>query len=150
VKTLMYHSKSSVQLTESFEGCELKAYQDTGGVWTIGYGHTLNVKPGDTCTLSQAEMWLDDDYSKAETCVNKVVTVDLTQPEFDALCDFVFNVGCGKFSSSTMLTYINKGRFEDAVNEFERWKFVKGTICAGILRRRVAEKQLFESGISNG
>lgn len=150
MKTVMTHSKTATQLTVSFEGCVLKAYRDNGGVWTIAYGHTRGVKEGDVCTLFQAEKWLDEDYADAETCVNKLVSVELTQPEFDALVDFVFNVGGSKFAGSTMLKLINQSKFLSAADEFLKWKFVKGTICAGILRRRIAERELFDSGLTHG
>jgi lysozyme len=146
----MQHSKTLDQLTESFEGCELKAYQDGGRVWTIGYGHTYGVTQGMTCTLSQAEQWLDSDYRTAENAVNFYVKPQLSQPEFDALVDFVFNVGVGRFKGSTMLTLINQSQLYLAALEFDKWGLVKGQICAGILRRRQAETALFEEGVTDG
>ena len=88
-------------LTESFEGCRLVAYQDQNGVWTIGYGHTQGVAAGMTCTQEQAQAWLLEDIQWAVSVVNSQVTVSLTQNEFNALVDFVYNVGSGNFTSST-------------------------------------------------
>ena len=98
------YSTSGLALTEQFEGCCLAAYQDQAGVWTIGYGHTgSDVKQGMTITSAQAQALLSKDVQSAAACVNNVVAVQLTQEEFDALVDFVFNLGAGAFSGSTML-----------------------------------------------
>src|SRR5512139_1022427 len=80
------------------EGLRLKAYPDpaTGGApWTIGYGHTRNVHKGDTCTVEQAERWLDEDMGDAYSIVDAAVTVPLDYRQREALCSFVFNVGPG-------------------------------------------------------
>jgi lysozyme len=144
----MKHSKDVEQLTEHFEGCELKAYKKDDGIWTIGYGHTRNVTEGMTCTLTQAEFWLGEDYKSAEIDVNMMVHVPLTQHEFDALVDFVFNIGGERFFESTCLRLLNQGNYHGAADEFLKWKFVKGQVMAGLLKRRMAEHDLFEQGVS--
>lgn len=139
----MEYSKKGLALTEQFEGCSLVAYQDIVGVWTIGYGHTRSVKAGDVCTREQAEAWLQQDIADAVQFVNDHVTVPLTQGQFDALVDFVFNLGDGAFQSSTLLKLINAGDMEAATNEFEKWSHAGGKVVAGLLRRRQAEKEEF-------
>jgi lysozyme len=141
----MEYSKTGEQLTERFEGVRLTAYQDSVGRWTCGYGHTAGVQAGTTCDLAQAEAWLYDDIQWAASAVNTFVTVPLTQPEFDALCDFTFNLGRGSLEHSTLLQLVNKGDFADAANEFEKWSYAGGHEVAGLLRRRLAEKQEFQS-----
>jgi lysozyme len=131
------------QLTEAFEGCRLYAYQDSRGVWTLGYGHTSGVNPADTCSQAQAESWLLEDVAWAEAAVNHYVTVALTQGEFDALTDFTFNLGTGSLQHSTLLKLINAGDFAHAANEFEKWDRCGGVEVAGLLRRRLAEKKVF-------
>jgi lysozyme len=144
----MKHSIALETLSERFEGCELKAYKDQGGVLTIGYGHTRCVTEGMNITLSQAENFLREDIRSAEIDVNLMVHVELTQPEFDALVDFVFNIGGEKFFESTCLRKLNAGDYHGAADEFEKWKFVKGNVVAGLLKRRIAEHDLFEQGVS--
>lgn len=141
----MNYSKQGEQLTEQFEGCKLAAYQDQVGVWTIGYGHTLNVHPGDVCTQVQAEMWLEQDVAWAVQAVSSHVTSQITQGEFDALVDFTFNLGASNFNHSTLLRLVNAGDFEHAANEFEKWSHAGGKVVAGLLRRRLAEKAEFQS-----
>ena len=141
----MTYSQTGLALTEQFEGCKLAAYQDSKGVWTIGYGHTSGVQQGDTCTLQQAQGWLQQDIQWAARVVNTLVKVPLNQSEFDALTDFVFNVGSGNFQHSQLLVLVNQGNFTAAANEFDKWDHAGGVIIAGLLRRRVAETNEFNS-----
>jgi lysozyme len=137
------YSEEGYGLTKEFEGLKLRAYRDQGGVWTIGYGHTKGVKQGDTCTLEQADIWLRDDIIRAETCVDRLVGVPLTQFQFDALADFVFNLGCSSLPGSTLLRRVNANQFDEAALEFLRWDHVNGAEVKGLMRRRKAEAELF-------
>ena len=87
-------SKNGLQLIKKLEGCELIAYKDSGGVYTIGYGHTKNVKRGMTITQKQAEVFLKEDCNKFVDHVNKYMnTYNFNQNQFDALVSFAFNIG---------------------------------------------------------
>jgi len=142
----MTYSKSGLALTESFEGCRLMAYYDLRGVLTIGYGHTgPEVLPGLQITQADAEALLAADIGFAASCVNTAVTVPLTQPEFDALTDFVFNVGCKAFCGSTMRRLLNEGDYAGAAGQFTAWDHAGGVVVAGLLRRRQAETQEFDA-----
>jgi len=146
VNNLTY-STNGLALTEQFEGCRLTAYQDQVGVWTIGYGHTgSDVAPGLTITQAQAQALLLQDVNGAVDCVNNSVQVKLTQGEFDALVDFVFNVGAGAFKNSRMLRALNAGDFAGAASQFVLWDHAGGVAVPGLLRRRQAEAVLFSSG----
>jgi lysozyme len=140
----MLYSKDGLHLTESSEGVRLKAYQDSGGVWTIGYGHTRGVQAGDTCTQEQAEAWLEEDLMVAVEAVNRLVKVPLSQHQFDALVDFTFNAGQGSFASSTMLRLINSGELVAADAQFARWDMAGGAHVAGLAVRRLAEAREFD------
>jgi lysozyme len=143
----MDYSESGYLLTKSFEQCRLGAYPDpgTGGApWTIGWGHTKDVQEGDVCTWDQANLWLHEDVREAVATVNNLVNIELTQGEFDALVDFVYNVGTGNFASSTLLRDINAGDLAAAALDFEKWDHAGGKVMAGLLRRRQAEEVVFE------
>lgn len=84
-----------------------------------------------------------EDISWAASEVNKLVHVPLSQDEFDALVDFVFNAGCGNFDHSTLLRLINDNDMQDAANEFDKWDLAGGKVVAGLLRRRKAEQGMF-------
>jgi lysozyme len=140
----MEYSLDGLHLTESFEGCRLQAYPDSVGVPTIGYGHTHGVALGMTCTQDQAEQWLQQDIQVAAQAVNRMVTVTLTQPEFDALVDFTFNLGTGSLQHSTLLRLLNAGDYKGAAAEFDKWDKAGGKVMAGLLRRRQSEEQMFD------
>lgn len=139
----MKMSDRGLELTRLMEGLKLEAYPDTGGVYTIGYGHTRGVKMGDKITLEQAIQFLRDDIKTSEDAVNKYVLLPLKQNQFDALVDFVFNLGSGNFARSTLLAKLNAGDFAGASAEFVRWNKDNGKVVAGLTRRRIAETQMF-------
>lgn len=142
----MQYSAAGRQLTESFEGLSLIAYADpgTGGApYTLGYGRAHGINPGDVCTQTQAEQWLMEDIQTAVSTVNNLVTVPLTQSQFDSLVDFSFNAGCGNFAASTLLKKINAGDMTGAQAEFGKWIYSGGRVMNGLVRRRAAEAALF-------
>ena len=139
----MTPSQNCYDLAKRFEGLRLSAYQDAVGVWTIGYGHTGGVEEGMTITLEQAEdLLVSDMNNRAAACVNHWVTAPLTQNQFDALCDFTFNLGCGALQKSELLANINSGNPVTAEN-FTDWDHAGGVVLPGLLARRLAEQSLF-------
>ena len=78
-----------------------------------------------------------------EKTVNTLVKSKLTQNQFDALVSFVYNVGSGNFSSSTLLVKLNQGKYLEAANEFLKWNRAGGKPLSGLTRRRAAERELF-------
>jgi lysozyme len=145
----MQISHAGVEFLKDREGFRAKAYRDTAGVWTIGYG-TIKVdgKPvqeGMTCTQDQATVWLLADLSWAQTAVNQLVKVALTQGQFDALTSFVYNLGVGNFSKSTLLRKINDKDFSGASKEFEKWVMSGGRVTPGLVSRRHMEEEMFQT-----
>ena len=130
-------------LLKFFEGCELVAYQDSVGVWTIGYGHTKGVTPGMTITQEEAEQMLESELAEYEGYVEKYVTVPLTQNQFDALVVWVYNLGPTNFRNSTLLKELNSGNYNAAGTEIKRWNKAGGKVLAGLVKRREAEAELF-------
>ncbi len=138
------YSNAGLELTRRFEGLRLTAYQDSCGVWTIGYGHTGgHVRQGVTLTEPEALELLATDIARAAACVNHAVHAAINQKQFDALVDFVFNLGPGNFLGSTLLRKVNAGDFGAAKNEFLRWNHAGSQILEGLTRRRQAEADLF-------
>jgi lysozyme len=139
------YSEAGLGLTKRYEGLRLKAYQDQGGVWTIGYGHTgPDVHADQVVSPMEAEALLRVDLRAAIDHVNRLVTAPLEQNQFDGLVDFCFNAGRGSFSRSTLLTVINARQFPQAVQEFGRWILVNGQPNPGLQRRRAAECAMFQ------
>jgi lysozyme len=134
-----------LKLLTSFEGCELKAYDDSVGVMTIGYGHTAGVVPGMSITQAKAEALLQQDLKEFESYVEDLVTVTLNSDQFSALVCFCYNVGPQGFGGSTLLKLLNGGNLEGAAKQFTRWNKGGGEPMLGLERRRRAEEALFLS-----
>lgn len=131
-------------LIKDFEEFRSKAYQDQGGVWTCGWGHTgSDVTESTTCTPEQAEEWFRHDTQAAVRGVDASLTTNVNQNQFDALTSFTFNVGVGAEAHSTLARLVNARDFTNAAAEFQRWDHVNGVQNAGLLRRRLAERALF-------
>lgn len=143
----MSYSDHGLNITKSFEGLRTTAYQDQGGVWTLGFGHTAGVRGGMTCTQEQADAWIDGDVAHSVRAVNGLVSTPITQNQFDALVDFAFNLGSGALAGSELLRKVNAGDMEGAALEFLRWDHVHGTVVKGLTRRRQAEAALFREGM---
>ena len=115
-----------------------------GGPWTIGFGHTRNVREGDACTPLQADVWLHEDVASAERgVVGLTADLGLSQCQFDALVSFTFNVGIEAFAGSTMLRLLRAGLVNGAADQFVRWDKSGGQVEAGLIRRRERERVLF-------
>ena len=146
----MQTSDKGVALIKQFEGCKLTAYQDSVGVWTIGYGWTQPVdgKPiraGMTIKQETAERLLKTGLVSYESDVSRLVKVGLNQGQFDALVSFTYNLGARSLSTSTLLRKLNAGDYAGAAEEFLRWNKAGGKVLNGLTRRREAEHALFLS-----
>ncbi|HDC4771328.1 TPA: lysozyme [Enterobacter cloacae] len=146
----MQTSEKGIALIKEFEGCKLTAYQDSVGVWTIGYGWTQPVdgKPiraGMTIKQETAERLLKTGLVSYESDVSRLVKVGLTQGQFDALVSFTYNLGARSLSTSTLLRKLNAGDYAGAADEFLRWNKAGGKVMNGLTRRREAERALFLS-----
>ena len=136
-------SENGIELIKSFEGRRLVAYQDSVGVWTIGYGHTKTAHEDKLIIKSTADRLLAEDLVEFEKYVEKYVTVSLTQNQFDALVSWTFNLGPGNLKESTMLKKLNQGLYEEVPDEMRRWNKAGGEVLEGLVRRRDAEAELF-------
>ena len=141
----METSQTGVDLIKEFEGRRLVAYQDSVGVWTIGYGHTKDVWEDRLIIKSTADRLLAEDLAEFEEYVNTLVKVPLTQNQFDALVAWTFNLGPTNLNKSTMLRKLNYGDYESVPEEMRRWNKAGGEVLNGLVRRRDAEAKLFIS-----
>ena len=144
----MHISPSGIDLICNFEGKRLTAYDDGVGVWTIGFGTTvypngIKVMKGDTCTEAQAKTYMAHDLKKFEATVNKAVTVQLNQNQFDALVSLAYNIGTNAFSKSTLVKKLNANDIRGAADQFDLWVNAGGERMQGLVNRRTVEKALF-------
>lgn len=141
----MRTSQRGIDLIKEFEGYSERVYMCAGGKYTIGYGHTRGVEPGDTCTREQAERYLREDLQDAEEAIEALINVPLSQCQFDALVSLVYNIGSGNFYSSTIRRVINCkiSDPEEYRKAWMMWVKSKGKVLKGLVRRREAEYKLF-------
>lgn len=149
---LITKTVEATSLIAKFEGLKLKAYQDSAGIWTIGYGTIINpetglpIKEGDVITQSKALEWLKINTASTQTALKKIIKVPVNDREFAALTSLAYNIGTGAFSRSTLLRLLNNGgKRTDVADQFLRWNKVKGKTIKGLTLRRKLEKDLFLS-----
>ena len=143
----MKASKQLINAVKGFEGLRLKAYYDSAGVATIGYGHTRGVKMGQHITEAEAEQMLEQDLWEAGRFANTIKELN-TQGRYDAVVDFIFNLGVGNFKRSTLYRLI-RHRAPDRLiqKEFGKWvwatdrKTGKKVKLPGLVKRREWEAQ---------
>ena len=130
---------------KKWEGFRANRYLDSAGKPTIGYGHLIKAwESYDTITQAQAEALLVKDVSVAEATVSRLVKVNLTQSQFDALVSLVFNIGSGNFASSTLLKELNAGRAASVPYEMGRWVYAGGVRLDGLVNRRVGDIRVWQ------
>jgi len=142
----MQPSPPLLSLIRRCEGFRPHTYTDLAGHPTIGYGHRLlphEVFP-DGLTPEAAEALLARDADRAAEAVTRLVHAPLTQGQFDALVDFVFNLGPERLASSTLLRLLHQGCAEAAGQQLLRWDRAAGQPNAGLRARRQAEFALWK------
>jgi len=145
-------SIQTLKFVAGYEGFFATPYNDPAGFATIGFGHLLGLRPVTKAdrqewgriTRTQGYQILRKDLAGADAAVRRLVKVPLTANQLSALTSFVFNVGVGAFTDSTLLRYLNSGEPSAKVaNEFGRWVYAGGKKLPGLIRRRADEAALF-------
>lgn len=141
----MQLSPAGLDLLKRFEGFRSHTYLDVAGLTTIGYGHRVlaDERFPNGLTETQADELLTGDVRAAELAVRGLVKAPVTQGQFDALVDFVFNLGAGRLAGSTLLARLNSGEYEAAGGQLLRWDHMGREEIAGLKARRQAEFELW-------
>ena len=147
----MHLSPTGLNLLKKSEGFRDRTYADIAGFRTIGFGHRQ--APAETypdgISLAKGESLLAADILTAESAVSRLVKVPLSQGQFDALVDFVFNLGAGRLASSTLLSYLNAERYDDAAWQLLAWDHSGSQEIAALKARREAEFRLWSPAIGS-
>ena len=153
VALILFAGKVSAEsIIQKFEGLRLRAYKDSGGLWTIGYGTTINpetglpIKQGDVITKAKALEWLKIATASVQGRVKALLKRPVTENQLAALTSLAYNIGLGAFGRSTLLRKLNAGEQpSDIAAEFLRWNKVAGKEVPGLTNRRKLEAELFLS-----
>ena len=141
-------TQRGLDFIKSFEAFSEYSYYCPAGNKTIGWGHVIK----DTETIEEplseedGEILLKKDVQSSERAVFRNISVPLSDNQFDALVSFTFNCGAGALQRSTLRMKVNRGEYGEAAEEFSRWCKIGGKTSKGLLRRRLAEKEMFEEG----
>lgn len=142
-------NQAGIDLIKEFEGFRSQAYQDSVGVWTIGYGTTgragvgIDPKHGMVISRKEAELYLERAVNKFAAQVEGLLRQPYNENEFAAMVSLAYNIGPGAFSTSSVLRYFNQGNKAKAADSFRLWNKAGGKVLNGLVRRREAERKLF-------
>lgn len=145
-------SQNGLKFTSSNEALRLNPYNDQRGFATVGYGHLIRrgpVQPTDQpITIEQALEYLHTDLIVPESVVNNLITAEINQNQFDALVDFVYNIGAGEFAKSSVHQYLNQGNFPLAQIYMKKYIYAGGEVSQGLVNRRSKEIALFNEPVT--
>lgn len=142
-KTSYKPSDTLVSKVREFEGFRAKAYYCPAGYLTIGFGHRTTMKAKQVITMAEGMALLREDLAKAGEGVN-ALGVCKTQGQYDALTDFVFNLGIGNLKRSTLLKLIEHSAPVNLIQkEFKKWVYAGGKVMQGLVTRRNWEAERF-------
>lgn len=150
----MQASDACLDLIKRSEAWSAEPYLCPAAVWTIGWGstHDLNGEPVSRMTpaidKSIGELLLRHDIRLAELAVSRLITVPLSQSQFDALVDFVYNLGSGALQASTLRARLNRGQYSEVPAQLRRWVHGGGRVLPGLVIRREAEVSLWNQNES--
>ena len=144
---LLKTSQQGLALIADLEGCRLRPYQCSAGVWTSGIGHTAGVTPTRDISEKEAAVNLVADVLQVERRLEQCVPVAMPPPVFDAVVSFAFNVGSGAACRSTLAFFLNKKQWQQACDQLPRWVFIKGVRNRGLEMRRQRERTRCLQGV---
>jgi lysozyme len=135
--------QQAIDIIKQFEGCLLKAYKCPAGVWTCGWGNTINVTEKTVYTQAQADTILLDAVASLAEKVKLLIKREINNNQLCACISITYNIGLGAFRNSTLLKRINSGDFKTASDCFMSWVFINKKESQGLKNRRIAEQKLF-------
>lgn len=144
-------SQDGIDLIKGFEGFRASAYRDSGGVWTVGYGHTAGVKPGMKVTGQQAELLLRADVMdaiKGLYSVHKAALLEsMPDPAYSSLVSFVYNLGIGTYRAGSLPKLVEAGNPIAVARKMREYVYCDGKKLQGLVNRRAKEASMYESAV---
>jgi lysozyme len=141
-------NKASLDLIKRWEGCKLKAYKCSAGVWTVGYGLTTNaglieVGPDTVITQEEADWYLEKTVEKFLAEIRPSITAPINENEIGAFTSLAYNIGPTAFRKSSALRHFNAGNKSKVPNAMRMWRKAGGKVVKGLVNRRESEVDLF-------
>lgn len=137
----------AMPFTAEHEGLRLKSYLDPVGIPTICYGETEGVSMGQVKSRAECDEMLAVRLAYFAWAVDQMITLDMPDKTHAALTSFTYNVGVDAFKKSTLRKLFNEGRKVEACNQLTKWKYAKGKILTGLVKRRELERRLCLDGL---
>ncbi|EAZ5991683.1 lysozyme [Salmonella enterica] len=144
---LLHTSRDGLALLADLEGCRLRPYQCSAGVWTSGIGHTAGVMPKHDITEKDAAKNLIADVLNTERRLAACAPVDMPPQVYDAVVSFAFNVGTGAACKSTLAYFLNQKKWKQACDQLPRWVYIDGVKNTGLENRRKRERDYCIKGV---
>ena len=142
-------NEAGLDIIKYYEGWSSRPYKCPAGIATIGYGSTWDIN-GDKVNMNHkkidkghGELLLLRELKHVDHAIRKLVTAELTENMYSSLASIIYNIGSGNFQRSTLRMKLNRGWYEDAANEFPKWRRAGGRILKGLVKRRAKERELF-------
>lgn len=145
---LLRTSPDGLALLADLEGCRLRPYQCSAGVWTSGIGHTAGVAPKRDITERDAAQNLVSDVLTVERRLASCAPVDMPPQVYDAVVSFAFNVGTGAACKSTLVYFLNQKKWQQACDQLPRWVYIDGVRNTGLENRRKRELAWCMKGVN--
>lgn len=139
-------SPNGLDLLKRRTGLVLQARQDPAGLWFIGFSHYGDVHEGMTITQAEAEVKLEHEIDRLEKQLAGMLSIPVSQGQWDALVLLVFDYGLARIRSSMLVRLVNAGDFGRAAEEFSKWVQVSGRPNIQMVKRREVERHLFLEG----
>ena len=141
-------NKASLDLIKRWEGCKLKAYKCSAGVWTVGYGLTtsagfIEVGPDTVITQAEADWYLEKTVEKFLAEIKPAITAPINENELGAFTSLAYNIGPTAFRKSSALRHFNDGNKDRVPTSIRMWRKAGGKVVKGLVNRREAEVDLF-------
>lgn len=146
----MNPSPDLVAFVADWEGFRSTAYQDAVGIWTVGYGFTMGVQPGDTMTLAEANAKLEQTLYSFGKTLETFMTREPSQQQFDALLSLAYNCGVQRIGESGVMFRFNNGWDRDCADRILWWDKAGGRVLSGLHKRREAERAIYLSADYSG
>lgn len=141
---------SAIAFIGSWEGLRQEAYRDVVGVWTVCYGATEGVRPGDSYSRADCDHMLAAEIIRHEAGLDRCLTAEVPLGMKIALVSWTYNVGVGAACGSTLLRRVNAGDLAGGCDELQRWNRAGGRVWRGLTRRRISEMEMCHAALRSG